>query len=355
MTRPPRRLAQSNAATWDAATWDASTGEDNSMDDNSTGVDAGAPTGTDRVRDRTWLVALSAALWGVDALLRKPLADVLPSATVVFWEHAITLFVLLPWLPSALGAFRRVGVRERVAVVIVGVGASALATALFTEAFAVGDPVTPLVLQKFQPVFAIVAAYFVLGERIRRGYLWFAVPALAGAWLLTFPDPFQVSVTAAEAALLALGAAALWAAGTVLGRLVSARLSPREVTVLRYFFGFLGATVIVGVTGAPLTVHRGDVVGLVLLALVPGLLALSLYYVGLRATPAARATLAELAFPATAAVVGVTALGSTLTTSQWVGFAVVVVAVTALGWHEHRTPRPVVAASVEETETARLA
>jgi len=60
----------------------------------------------------------------------------------------------------------------------------------------------------------------------------------------------------------------------------------------------------------------------------------------------------QLAFPATAAVVGVTALHATLTASQWIGFAVVVVAVTGLGWHERHTPTPVVAAA--ETETARL-
>lgn len=299
-------------------------------------------------RDRTWLVALSAALWGTDALLRKPLADALPAATVVFWEHAITLVVLLPWLPAALRAFRRLTGRERLAVVVIGVGASALATALFTEAFALGDPVTPLVLQKFQPIFAIVAARFLLGERIRRGYLWFAVPALAGAWLLTFPNPVHVGVTAAWSALLALAAAALWAAGTVLGRLVSGRLTPHQVTVLRYTFGFLGASVIVAVTGDPLTIHGGDAVGLVLLALIPGLLALSMYYVGLRATPAARATLAELAFPATAAVIGVTVLGATLTASQWTGLVIIVAAVTGLGWHERRTRRPVVDAPAGE-------
>jgi len=62
-------------------------------------------------------------------------------------------------------------------------------------------------------------------------------------------------VTAAWSALLALGAAALWAGGTVLGRLVSGRLTPHQLTVLRYFFGFLGATAIVVVTGAPLTVR----------------------------------------------------------------------------------------------------
>jgi DME family drug/metabolite transporter len=302
----------------------------------------------ERTVDRTWLVAISAALWGTDALLRKPLADALPAATIVWWEHAISLLVLLPWLPGALRAFRRLGTRERIAVVVVGVGASAVATALFTQAFALGDPVTPLVLQKFQPVFAMLAAYLLLGERLRSGYLWFALPALAGAWLLTFPDPFQISVTAARSALLALAAAALWAGGTVLGRLVSTKLTPNEVTVLRYFFGFLGASVVVAVTSSSLAVHWGDIVGLVLLALVPGLLALRMYYVGLRSTPAARATLAELAFPATAAVIGVTALGATLSASQWVGFAVVVLAITGLGWHERRTTTPVVGAAPEE-------
>jgi drug/metabolite transporter (DMT)-like permease len=296
--------------------------------------------------DRTWLVALSAALWGTDGLLRKPLADVLPAATVVFWEHAIVFVVLLPWVPMALRALRRCTWRERAAVIAVGVGASALATALFTEAFAVGDPVTPLVLQKFQPIFAILAAWLVLGERIRRGYLYFAVPAIAGAWLLTFPNPFQVQVTAAESALLALAAAALWAGGTVLGRLVSARLSAWEVTVLRYVFGLLGASAIVLIQGVGVGVHSGDILGLVLLALVPGLLALGLYYIGLQATPAARATLAELAFPATAALLGVTVLGATFTVSQWIGFAVVLLAVTGLGWHERRARTALVATTV---------
>jgi drug/metabolite transporter (DMT)-like permease len=114
------------------------------------------------------------------------------------------------------------------------------------------------------------------------------------------------------------------------------------VTVLRYVFGFLGATAIVLTTGDPLAIRAGDAVGLVLLALIPGLLALSMYYVGLRATPAARATLAELAFPATAALIGVTVLGATLTFGQWLGLVIVVASVTGLGWHERRTPSPVV-------------
>jgi drug/metabolite transporter (DMT)-like permease len=79
----------------------------------------------------------------------------------------------------------------------------------------------------------------------------------------------------------------------------------------------------------------------VLLALIPGLLGLTLYYIGLRSTAAARATLGELAFPVTAALLGVGLLGTELSVTQWLGLAVVVVSVTALGLRE-RAPKPVV-------------
>lgn len=55
---------------------------------------------------------------------------------------------------------------------------------------------------------------------------------------------------------------------------------------------------------------------------------------GLRSRPASRATLAELAFLLTAALVGVLVLNGSLTATQWVGFAVVALAVTGLALHE---------------------
>lgn len=292
------------------------------------------------------MVAIAAAMWGLDGLLRLPLARELPAATVVFWEHMLVVVVLMPWLPGALRALRRCGRREWIAAVVLGGGSSALATALFTAAFQVGDPITPLVLQKLQPVFAVLAACLILGERIRGGYFAFALPALAGAWLLAFSDPFDVRVAALRSALLALGAAALWAAGTVLGRLLSDSLSAWHVTVLRFGIGLPVAALIVWVQGVSYRIQPGDLVGLALLAFIPGLFALALYYVGLRTTAAARATLAELAFPVTAALIGVTVLDESMTATQWIGFGIILAAVTALGLHERTRRAPVVLEAV---------
>jgi DME family drug/metabolite transporter len=291
--------------------------------------------------DRTWLIAIAAAMWGTDGLLRQPLAGQLPAATVVFWEHLLIVAVLLPFVPSAARAFRAASGRERVALVLIGAGASAVATALFTQAFRYGDPVTPLVLQKLQPVIAVVAAALLLGERMRRGYWLFAVPALVGAWLMAFPNPLSAAPQAVTAALLAVAAAALWAIGTVLGRMVSVRIASRDVTVLRFAIGLPASAVVLLAQGAPVAVTGAQLGPLVLLALVPGLLGLTLYYIGLRSTAAARATLAELAFPVTAALIGVGVLGTRLEPSQWFGLLVVVVSVTALGLRE-RSPQPLV-------------
>ncbi|WP_460604307.1 DMT family transporter [Jatrophihabitans fulvus] len=298
-------------------------------------------------------MAFAAALWGLDGLLRKPLATDLDAGTVVLWEHLIVTALLLPVLPGALRAFAtRCTRREQLAVVVIGVGSSAVATALFTESFALagasGDYITPLVLQKLQPVFAVLLAVVLLHERLRARYALYAVPALAGAWLLTFPHPSDVQVSALKPALFAIGAAVLWAAGTVLGRLVSASLTWRETTALRFAFGLVGAVAVVQVTDAAWTPGWGNMTGLVLLALIPGLIALAIYYRGLRSTAASRATLAELAFPATAALVGVWFLNDrTFTGTQWVGLAVVAVSVVALGWNEQRR-RPAVAAPEPE-------
>ena len=306
-------------------------------------------------RDATLLVAFAAALWGLDGLLRKPLATALDPGTVVLWEHLIVVVVLSPFVVGALRAFGRCTPREQVAVVVIGVGSSAVATALFTESFALagatGDYVTPLVLQKLQPLFAVALAVVVLHERLRPKYAYYAVPALVGAWLLTFSDPWDVQIAALKPALFAIGAAVLWAAGTVLGRMVSASLTPRETTTLRYTFGLLGSLAVVQVTDAAWTPGWHNATGLLLLALIPGLVALWIYYIGLRSTAASRATLAELAFPVTAAVVGVWFLDTTLTGTQWLGLAIVVASVLALSWNEQRR-RPAVAAPAPETLAA---
>jgi uncharacterized membrane protein len=79
---------------------------------------------------------------------------------------------------------------------------------------------------------------------------------------------------------------------------------------------------------------------LVLLALIPGLVALLLYYRGLTSTRASYATLAELTFPATAVVLNWVFLGMTVNANQIVGFLLLWEAVFILSYLNSRVPAP---------------
>lgn len=299
-----------------------------------------------KVSDRTWLVAVAASFWGLSALWRGPLAKEYPALAIVFWEHLVLVVLVSPFLVRAGRHLLASSTRTRVGVLVIGAGSSALATTLFTAAFRLGDPITPQVLQKLQPILAVLLATVVLGERLRPSYGWFLVPALVGAWLLAFADPFGVTVASAQAALLAVGAAALWAAGTVLGRAARAELSFTDLTALRFGVGLLTLLLLAGLTSTPLAVGVDAAPDILLLAVFPGLLALVLYYLALGRTPASRATLAELAFPLTAAVVGIIAFGARPSGTQWLGIAIVLAAVVGLALHEQRSSRPSVDAPV---------
>jgi drug/metabolite transporter (DMT)-like permease len=264
-------------------------------------------------------VAVAAGLWGTDALIRRPLAHSTQAATIVFGEHVILVAVLLPLVAAALSALWRAGPRFVAAAVVVGAGSSALATILFTEAFVHGDPVTPVVLQKVQPLVAVSLAAAILGERPRRRFGLFLVGGLAGTWLMAFPSPFDVSVHGRAPALYALAAAALWALGTVLGRFLSRRLPFQQITALRFAFGLPASLVAVLMLGAPATASAHDELFIAILALVTGLIALLLYYYGLRRTTASVASVAELSFPVVAIAVGYLAFDATLTSSQLAG------------------------------------
>ncbi|HEX4527228.1 MAG TPA: EamA family transporter [Gaiellaceae bacterium] len=276
------------------------------------------------------LVAVAAALWGLDAWIRKPLAQSTDVATIVFGEHLVLVLCTLPFLAGALAAVFRLGWRYVLAAVVIGAGSSALATILFTQAFVDGDPVTPVVLQKVQPIIAVVAARIILGEQPRPRFALYFVPALAGVWLIGVQHPFHPTAQGLKPMLFALGAAALWALGTVLGRYLSQRMKFQHVTTLRFAFGLPAAAIALLVLGAPAFASGHDTVWIAVLALVTGLVALGLYYYGLQSTPAVAATIAELAFPVSATLVGYFKFGYVLTGWQWVGVGLTTLVVALL-------------------------
>jgi drug/metabolite transporter (DMT)-like permease len=292
------------------------------------------------------LVAFGAAMWGTDGILRVPLLEVASPSQIVLLEHLVLLLYSVPAVVLGWRFFRGLEAAQWVALLVIGWGGSALATLLFTTAFAVGNPTVVILLQKTQPLFAIALAAILLRERLGWAY-WpcFAV-AMVGAYMISFGNlgPFTaLGSTELLPAALALGAALLWGSSTVLGRLVLkdmpfyALTGARLLLAVPLLAGIVVAQSSVGGLAAGFASEPGRVI---LLALIPGLLALLLYYRGLTGTRASYATLAELAFPATAVVLNWTFLGVGVSANQLLGFVLLWGAVFMLGYLNVRAPEP---------------
>src|SRR5262249_38604257 len=127
-----------------------------------------------------------------------------------------------------------------------------------------------------------------------------------------------------------LAAAALWGASTVLGRFALRSLSFFALTALRII---VAAPFLIALNGPPalaVPINLRQALSLTLLALVPGLLALSIYYRGLAAARASGAAVAELSFAATSTLLNWIFLGARISAIQLTGFALLWIAILNL-------------------------
>ncbi|ARU63762.1 hypothetical protein CBW65_02790 [Tumebacillus avium] len=281
-----------------------------------------------------WLVALGAALWGMDSLLRVPLMGAFTSTEIVLLEHLLLLVFAVPAVWIGRRQFQGLSLRHLGAILFISWGGSGLATVLFTMGFQYGHPSVVLLLQKLQPLFVLLAARWLLQEHLPKGFGLHLLVALGGTYLLTFglQAPFLgVSGGQVTGSLLSIGAAILWGGSTVMGRylLTRAKMSFETLTGARFLFAVPLLFGMAAMSGSSFSnmwsgaLHPEYLSVFLLLALLPGLLSLLLYYRGLSTTPASAATLAELSFPAMGVLLNWVFLDKGITVTQAVGFALI--------------------------------
>ncbi len=274
-------------------------------------------------------VILGASIWATDTLFRHPLVSQLSASSIVLIEHLIAATVsgvvlltlairkivqgqpvssLLRWcIPSGT---------PLLGIAVIGILGSALATVLFTTSFQFINPTVTILLQKFQPLVVILLSTVFLKERLPRFFWLFTCAALISAFFLSFPSglPWHdiqeaLADDSMKGIILALSAAIFWAISTVIGRAVLSPEDPqRNISTLvlsfwRFFFGLIAMGLIyfksiqVRMDLAFVTFQSPVTLPLFYMAIVPGLLGVSLYYRGLSKVQASVATLLELSFP----------------------------------------------------------
>src|SRR5882762_2803825 len=304
-------------------------------------------------------VALAATMWASDAYFRNQLVQHLGPTRIVVAEDALVTLFLVPVLIRSRHELRALGARGWGAVAIIAAGSQALATILFTASFSIASQhqlyAETFVLQQTQPLIAIVLAWIVLGER-RRPWFWpAAAVAIVAVYMVVFAsDPLQ-PVSALrngrlEVGLLALGAAALWASGTVFGRFALGSISFWSMTALRFTLALPVLVIVVlvqsGLGGFGHYRLSDFVPNLLAIALVPGLLALLLYYRALSKTPASMATIAEMAYPVAATLIASApppwGFNQPIYPVQVLGTALLLAVIVFLNWTREKAPPVVV-------------
>ncbi|MEC0372968.1 DMT family transporter [Paenibacillus chibensis] len=294
----------------------------------------------DRPRTGFWLVVLGAALWGADPLFRIILLrENITPTQIVLLEHIVIALFVAPVLWKHRSEMKGLQMRHIGALLFLSWGGSAIATILFTLGLTHGNLNAVLLLQKLQPIFAILMARMLLKEQLPKQFGWLLIVALAGTYLLTFGFTFpfgHMNDFVKVGSLLSLGAAALWGGSTVMGRLMVGKMEYETVTSLRFI---LALPLLIGITinqGDPWQIPTGAgplaAVGINLLgqALLPGLFSLLVYYKGLTTTKASVATLAELSFPMVGVLINWIVFNQVVTIPQAIGFLLIWAALFAI-------------------------
>ncbi len=282
-------------------------------------------------------IIFAALLWSLDGFLRQELYNV-SSFLIVAIEHVIGALVFLPFLLKGKKEIFSMGQRAWSSIFWISVFGGLLGLFFYTKALSYINYIdlsVVVLLQKFQPLFAISLAAVVLKERITKRFLLLAVMALVGGYFVTFGlNPIASGDDKTIiAALLALLAAFCWGSSTVLGKHALKTLSFPVVTALRLSVtAIIAMVVLLAIRGFSdinvITFAQWKI--LLLIVFTTGSVALFIYYYGLKHVKASHSTIYELFWPLSAVAIDWIVRGRILSPEQYIGGAVLIISIILL-------------------------
>lgn len=288
---------------------------------------------------------LAALFWSIDGLFIRPKFYSLSAELVVFWEHALGFIALSPFIFIYWPKIRTMSRKSWLAIIWVSVFGGLIGTIFITKAFfaAMDGAVsfaTVVVLQKLQPVFALLLARLTLKEKLpRQFYLWAIVAIVASYFLAFAATGLNLSTIdwRHNAALFAIIAAFAFGSSTVFGKRIANHLDYKAVAALRFGFTTFLALILTLFTGSlfrSASINSEQWLLLLVIVLTSGAGAMFIYYFGLRRVSASSATILELFWPFSALLLDYIFNHNYFNTVQALAFLVLLLAffkVSALG------------------------
>ncbi len=274
------------------------------------------------------LIILACFLWALDALIRYPLIESgINALSIVFIEHCILGIIAAIYSLKHIKKVLKTQMIDVFYFFMVGGLGSAIATLAFTKAFSILNPSLVIILQKFQPIIAISLASIVLKEKIHRDFLMWAFVCMIGALVISYQDLriiFNSDLSANGPMMLGYGLVAVsvvgWAFATVFGKKLSMiGYNEKEILSGRILTGLATLFAIGSFGNVEFNLSQHVYTKISLMVLLSGLLALYLYYKGLKRVKARNTALAELFFPFAAVIINWIFLAKPLDSWQILG------------------------------------
>jgi drug/metabolite transporter (DMT)-like permease len=279
-------------------------------------------------------VVIAALLWSLDGTFLRPhLASVSPTL-VVFLEHTLGFIILLPFLFIYKSELKKITKKQWGTIFWVALFGGALGTTFFTKAlFLTGfvDISIVILLQKFQPIFAILLSAIILRERFPAKFYIYAFFALVGGYFVTFKDSSSINFGSATTmmAVFSLLAAFSWGSSTTFGKYSLKNINYGLLSALRFGFTMIIMLIPAIKYFSTLSSIESDVwKTLIIIVFTSGAVAMYFYYYGLKKIPASLATLCELAWPFSAVIFDYFFNHNILSATQIIGAMVLFIAVT---------------------------
>ena len=271
-------------------------------------------------------VVFAALLWSLDGLLRQELYHI-SSFVIVALEHSIGALIFLPLLFKSIPKIKKLGQRGWISIFWVSICGGILGTYFYTKALSFVNYIdlsVVVLIQKLQPLFAISLAGVILKEKLSKRFMFLAIIAMFGGYLVTFGNkPFgNWDDKSTIASLCALLASFCWGSSTVLGKHALKQLTFEVVTGMRLFITAIIALIIIAYSGSfsdVLNLRPENYTTIIIIVFSTGTIALSIYYYGLQNLAASHTTIYELAWPLSAVFIDWTLKGKTLSLVQIVG------------------------------------
>lgn len=287
----------------------------------------------------TIAISISAIMWGFDGVVLTPRLYNLDVLFVVFVLHLLPFLLMNIFLFKQYKYLKTFLKQDYITFFLIAffggaMGTYAIVRALFLVEFQHLSVV--VLLQKLQPIFAIILARILLKERVGKHFALWASVAIVASYFLTFglhiPN-FSTGSDTIYAALFALLAALSFGSSTVFSKKIL--MNHNFITATFYRYGFTTILLFFVVLFAGRfnefsQVTSENMVYFIIIGLTTGSGAIFIYYYGLRRVKAIIATISELLFPISAIVFDYLINDSILSPVQLISAAIMVFAIIKL-------------------------